>query len=145
MARLPNRDRPLQTVVLVGVYSLATAYLNWAFCLVSFALVVPFVARRNPKTDTRVLVASAYLGLGTVWHGGLSGSAPLILATPGNPLLAPATGAAAIDRLLPVTETLFIPFNLIYLIIIGAMSLVTVAALHPRQNAHALTPSKASR
>ena len=44
LARLPNRDRPLQAVVLVGVYSLVTAYLNWAFCLVASALFVPFVA-----------------------------------------------------------------------------------------------------
>ena len=145
LARLPNRDRPLQAVVLVGIYSLVTAYLNWAFCLVASALFVPFVARRNPKTDIRVLVASAYLGLGTVWHGGLSGSAPLILATPGNPLLAPATGAPVIDRLLPVTETLFVPFNLIYLVIIGAVSLVTVVALHPRRNAQTLTPEQAEQ
>ena len=145
LARLPNRDRPLQAVVLVGAYSLVTAYLNWAFCLVASALFVPFVARQNPKTDIRILVASAYLGLGTVWHGGLSGSAPLILATPGNPLLAPATGASVIDRLLPVTETLFVPFNLIYLVIIGAVSLVTVAALHPRRNARTLTPEQAEQ
>ncbi|MEE8130663.1 MAG: TIGR00366 family protein, partial [Vicinamibacterales bacterium] len=115
------------------------------FCLVASDLFVPFVARRNPKTDIRVLVASAYLGLGTVWHGGLSGSAPLILATPGNPLLAPATGAPVIDRLLPVTETLFVPFNLIYLVIIGAVSLVTVVALHPRRNARTLTPEQAEQ
>ena len=145
LANLPNRDRPLQAVVLVGIYSLVTAYLNWAFCLVASALFVPFVARRNPKADIRVLVASAYLGLGTVWHGGLSGSAPLILATPGNPLLAPATGAPVIDRLLPVTETLFVPFNLIYLVIVGAVSLVTVVALHPRRNAQTLTPEQAEQ
>ena len=120
-----------------------TAYLNWAFCLVASALFVPFVARRNQKAVIRVLIASAYLGMGTVWHGGLSGSAPLILATPGNPLLEPAAGAPVIDRLLPVTEMLFIPFNLIYLIIIGAVSLLTVAALHPRRNARTLTPEQA--
>ena len=145
LANVPNRDRPLQAVVLVGIYSLVTAYLNWAFCLVASALFVPFVARRNPKADIRVLVASAYLGLGTVWHGGLSGSAPLILATPGNPLLAPATGAPVIDRLLPVTETLFVPFNLIYLVIIGAVSLATVVALHPRRNAQTLSPEQAEQ
>ena len=145
LANVPNRDRPLQAVVLVGIYSLVTAYLNWAFCLVASALFVPFVARRNPKADIRVLVASAYLGLGTVWHGGLSGSAPLILATPGNPLLAPATGAPVIDRLLPVTETLFVPFNLIYLVVVGAVSLVTVVALHPRRNAQTLTPEQAEQ
>ena len=145
LATMPNPDRPLQAVVLVGMCSLLTAYLNWAFCLVASALFVPFVARRNPKADIRVLIASAYLGLGTVWHGGLSGSAPLILATPGNPLLEPATGLPVIDRLLPVTETLFLPFNLIYLVVVGAASLVTLTLLHPRRNARVLTLAQAEQ
>ena len=92
LARVPNPEKPVQAVALAAIFSLVTAYLNWAFCLVSCALFVPFLCRRNPLTDIRVLVTACYLGLGTVWHGGLSGSAPLILATPGNPLLSPATG-----------------------------------------------------
>ena len=99
LARLPDPERPLQAILLTGVFSLVTGYLNWALCLVACALFVPFVCRRNPRVDARVLVAAAYLGLGTVWHGGFSGSAPLILATPGNPLLEPASGPAVVDRL----------------------------------------------
>ena len=145
LARLPNPERPLQAVVLVALYALVTGYLNWALSIVASALFVPFVCRRNPKADVRVLIVSAYLGLGTVWHGGLSGSAPLILATPGNPLLEPATGPPVIDRLLPVTETLFIPFNLIYLLVIGAVALLTVVALHPRSNPHTLSREQIDR
>ena len=145
LASIPDRERPLQAVVLVGLYSLVTAYLNWAFCLVASALFVPFVARRNPNTDIRILIASAYLGMGTVWHGGLSGSAPLILATPGNPLMEPTTGASVIDRLLPVTETLFVPFNLIFLCVIGAVGILTVVALHPRRNPRVLTSDEVER
>ena len=96
LARLPNPSRPLQAIVLMGAFSMITAYVNWALSLVASALFVPFIARHNPKVDIRVMIAAAYLGLGTVWHGGLSGSAPLILATPGNPLLEPATGAPVI-------------------------------------------------
>jgi len=139
LAKLPNEERPLQAVALVAIYSLFTAYINWAFCLIASAMFVPFVARKNPKTDIRVLIASAYLGMGTVWHGGLSGSAPLILATPGNPLVEPSIGNPIVDRLLPVTETLFIPFNLIYLVLIGTVGLITVLAIHPRQNVRTLT------
>ena len=122
-----------------------TAYLNWALSVVASALFVPFLARSNPKTDIRVLIAAAYLGIGTVWHGGLSGSAPLILATPGNPLLEPAGGEPVIDRLLPVTESLFIPFNLIYLAIIFAVALTTVVILHPRQNPQTLSDEAIER
>jgi short-chain fatty acids transporter len=139
LARLPDPERPVQAVVLAGVVSIATAYLNWALCLVACALFAPFLFRRNPRADVRVLIAASYLGLGTVWHGGLSGSAPLILATPGNPLLAPASGPPLVDRVVPVTETLFAPFNLAYLAAIAVVSLICVAALHPRRGAVTLS------
>ncbi len=134
VASIPDPERPTQAVLLAGLFSLVTGYVNWALCLAACALFVPFVCRRNPRADIRVVVAAAYLGLGTVWHGGLSGSAPLILATPGNPLLDPANGAAVVDRLYPVTETLFNTFNLAYLFVIAAVGLAMVVALHPREN-----------
>ena len=139
LAAVPDPARPVQAVVLAGCFSLATAYLNWALCLVACALFVPFVCRRNPRVDVRVLVAASYIGLGTVWHGGFSGSAPLILATPGNPLLEPSVGPPVVSRLFPVTETLFNPFNLVYLLVIGAVGLGTAAALHPRRDPVRLT------
>ena len=118
LAALPDPQRPVQAVILAGLFSLVTGYLNWALCLVACALFVPFLCRRNPNTDVRVMIAAAYLGLGTVWHCGLSGSAPLILATPGNPILAPESGSPIVDRIYPVTETLFAPFNLVFLVVI---------------------------
>ena len=139
LARTPNPEKPLHAIALAAGFSLATAYLNWAFCLVASALFVPFVCKHNPKTDIRVLIAAAYLGLGTVWHCGLSGSAPLILATPGNPLIAPASGQPVVGRLIPVTETLFASFNLGYMVVIAAVGVVAVLALHPRRGAVTLT------
>jgi len=138
LAGVPNANRPAQAVALVGLFSLVTGYLNWALCIVGSALLVPFVCRRNPRVDVRVLVASAYLGIGTVWHGGLSGSAPLIMATPGNPLVAPGVGEPVIDRVVPVSETLFTSFNLVYVVVIGVVSLLAIVALHPRRNAMTL-------
>ena len=134
LASLPNPERPLQAVALAALFSMGTAYLNWALCLVACALFVPFVCRRNPRVDIRVLIAASYLGLGTVWHGGLSGSAPLILATPGNPLLEPESGAAVADRLYPVTETLFATFNLLYLVVIAIVPFLAILVLHPKRD-----------
>ena len=145
LAGLPDPSRPLQAIVLIGTYSMVTGYVNWALSVVASALFVPFVARRNPRADIRVLIAGAYLGLGTVWHGGLSGSAPLILATPGNPLIAPATGAPVIDRLVPVTESLFNSFNLTYVVVIFIVALATVVALHPRGVPKTLTDEQIDR
>ena len=145
LACLPDRNKPVQAIALIGAYALVTGYLNWALSVVASALFVPFVARRNPKADIRVIIAAAYLGICTIWHGGLSGSAPLILATPGNPLLAPASGEPVIDRVLPVTETLFIPFNLVFIAILGAVALATVMLLHPRRNVQTLTSDQIDR
>jgi len=142
LAGLPDPERPVQAIALAAAFSLVTAYLNWALCLVACALFVPFICRRNPRVDIRVLIAASYIGLGTVWHCGLSGSAPLILATPGNPLLEPGTGAPVVTRLYPVTETLFNPFNLAYMLAIGAAGFGMAVALHPRRDAVTLTPEQ---
>ncbi|MEE3329703.1 MAG: TIGR00366 family protein, partial [Myxococcota bacterium] len=142
LASIPNPDRPVQAVVLAGVFSLVTGYLNWALCLVACALFVPFLCRRNPNTDIRVMIAGAYLGLGTVWHGGLSGSAPLIFATPGNPLLLPGSGEPIVSRLYPVTETLFHPFNFLVIGCVAVVALVVVSLLHPRRDIRTMTPEQ---
>jgi short-chain fatty acids transporter len=142
LSGLPNPDRPAQAVVVMALYSMITGYFNWALSLVASALFVPFLCRKNPKTDVRLLAVAAYLGQGTVWHGGLSGSAPLILATPGNPLIAPAGGAPVLDRLIPVTETIFAPFNLMYLLVVAATGLITLTLLHPRKDVVTLSPEQ---
>lgn len=143
LSSLPNPEKPTQALLLAGIFSLITGYLNWALCLVSCALFTPFILQKNPKVDVRVLICASYIGLGTVWHGGLSGSAPLILATPDNPLLVATGGATAVvDRLYPVTETLFNPFNLAFLVVIGLVGLVTTCLLHPKENIRTLSPEE---
>ncbi len=140
LASRPDAARPVQGVLLLGMFSIVVAYFNWAASVVASALFLPFVARRNPKADIRLLIAAGYLGLGTVWHGGLSGSAPLIMATAGNPITTAAAGTEPlVDRLLPVTETLFNSFNLLYLVLVSATALFMVAVLHPREQARTLT------
>ena len=139
LASLPNPSKPVQALVLAGMFSLVMGYLNWAVCLVSCALFTPFILRGNPNVDVRLLICASYLGIGTVWHGGLSGSAPLILATPGNPLINPSSGAPIVDRLYPVTETLYNNFNLVFICILGAVALATTCLLHPRSGARTLS------
>ena len=134
LASRPNPEHPVQAVILLGIYSMIIAYFNWAASVVASALFVPFIARRNRRADVRLMIAAAYLGMGTVWHGGLSGSAPLILATPGNPLVSPSTGSPVIDRVYPITETLFIPFNLTYLVVVSIVGLGMLMLLHPRKH-----------
>lgn len=141
LSRLPDPARPVQAVVLMGFFSMGTAWLNWALSLVASALFVPFVLRANPRADVRVVMAAAYLGLGTVWHGGLSGSAPLIMATPGNPLLA----GGVLERLYPITETLLIGWNLGPIALVGAAALLTLCLLHPTGHARTVDPQTLNR
>ena len=127
LSRLPDPHRPQQAIVLMATFSVVTGYLNWAVNLVLCATFVPIVAARNPKTDFRLLVASAYLGLGAIWHAGLSGSAPLISATPDSFLIK----QGILQAPLPITETLFAPFNLLYVLLMGVFVVLVARALHP--------------
>lgn len=93
-----------QAIILVTVISLMASWLNWGFGLVVGALFAKALARRI-KVDYRLLVASAYSGF-VVWHGGLSGSIPLTIATPGH-------FSAAQIGIIPTSDTIFAGFNLL--------------------------------
>ncbi|MDU2063459.1 MAG: TIGR00366 family protein [Sporomusaceae bacterium] len=95
---------PVQGVMLVAFMSAFCSAINWGFGLVVGALFAKEVARRIAGSDYRLLIASAYIGFLT-WHGGLSGSVPLVAATKGNPM-------EATIGLVPITQTLFTPYNI---------------------------------
>ena len=71
-----------KAILLVTFISLLASWLNWGFGLVIGALFAKAIAKHT-KVDYRLLVASAYSGF-VVWHGGLSGSIPLTVATDGH-------------------------------------------------------------
>lgn len=95
---------PAQAVILVTIVALIGCFINYGFGLVVGALFAVHVAKRVPTVDYRVLIASAYSGM-LIWHGGFSASIPLTIATPGHFL-------EDIMGIVPVTETLFSPFNI---------------------------------
>lgn len=90
-------------IILVTVVSLVASWLNWGFGLVVGALFAKALARRI-RVDYRLLVASAYAGF-VVWHGGLAGSIPLTIATPGH-FMADSIGVVS------TSSTIFSFFNL---------------------------------
>lgn len=91
-------------VVLVALVAMGSSLLNWGFSLIVSAILAREVARRMPAADYRALGASAFLGLGTVWAQGLSGSAALQMARVSSmpPRLAEIVGGP-----IPLTETIF--------------------------------------
>jgi len=95
-----------QAVVVVTLAALTASFLNWGLGLVIGGLVCREIIKTVPTANFRLLVAAAYSGF-IVWHGGLSGSIPLLIATPGN------FSETYIGGLIPVSQTLFSPFNLL--------------------------------
>ena len=79
VADIPRRDR--SAVAMVALFAMLSAWLNWGFSLIFSAILAKEVARRRPGTDYRALGAAAFMGLGSIWAQGLSGSAALLMAT----------------------------------------------------------------
>jgi short-chain fatty acids transporter len=110
---------PGQGVMLVTFAACVACAINWGFGLVVGAMFAREVARRLPQSDYRLLIASAYIGFLT-WHGGLSGSVPLIAATKGNPMEKLAGGV------IPISDTLLTNYNIaVTLALIVTLPLLT--------------------
>jgi len=91
-------------VVLVSLAAMFTSLLNWGFSLIFSAILAREVARRVSSADYRALGAASFLGLGTVWAQGLSGSAALQVASISS---MPPALARIVGGRIPLTETIF--------------------------------------
>ena len=74
---------PRNAVALVAFFAMTSSSFNWGFSLIFSAVLAKEVARRVAGVDYRALAAASFLGIGSVWAQGLSGSAALQMATPG--------------------------------------------------------------
>jgi short-chain fatty acids transporter len=125
LAWLASRPRtPRQSILLVALSSMLLALIHWGISIVGSAVLVRELGRRRSGADYRLLVAAAYLGMGTTWHAGLSASAPLLVATPGH-FLESEIG------IIPVSETIFTPFNLILVATVVLLFSILTPLLHP--------------
>jgi short-chain fatty acids transporter len=108
LARIPKSPR--SAVAFVAAVAMLASYLNWAFSLVFAAILAREVARNVPKADYRALGAMAFLGLGTVWAQGLSGSAALQVASASSsppPVQDVIKAAGHASGLIPLSDTIF--------------------------------------
>jgi short-chain fatty acids transporter len=125
----------------MALFSTLSAWLSWGLSIIGSAILALFIVRRNPKVDYRLLVASAYLGLGCTWHAGLTGSATLMMASPGNALVKSATAEGWITGPISTGTTIFHPFNLILTIIVIVVVTFLVAKMHPSpENTYVVEP-----
>jgi len=99
---------------LVAVVAVIAGLINWGLGLIVGAIFALEVGRQgylnNRKFHYPLLVAAGYAGL-AVWHGGLSGSAPLLVATKGH-FLAKEIG------IIPVARTLGSTLNITMIIVL---------------------------
>jgi short-chain fatty acids transporter len=138
IARWPKRTPA--AAGLVALIACVTGLIQWGLGAVVAAFVVREIAHgaaeEGRPMDIPVLGAAAYAGL-AIWHGGLSGSAPLKAAES-------AQFTQGATRAIPVNETLFSPLNLIVtgglLVLLPLMCI----ALAPREAAVPKMPSSRS-
>ncbi len=107
---------PAAAVATVAVVAMLTAWINWGFSLIFSAVLAREVARRVKDTDYRALAASSFLGLGTVWAQGLSGSAVLFMASSGSipDAIKKIVGGSGT---IPVTKTAFLWQSLLSVVV----------------------------
>jgi short-chain fatty acids transporter len=108
-------------VLLVAGTTMIISFFNWGLGLIFGAILARKVAEaaqlRNFKINYPLVGASGYVGL-MIWHGGISGSAPLKVAENGHlaSLMAGVSDHNIIGQLpdfIPFSDTVFSTFNLV--------------------------------
>jgi len=118
---------PVRAVITVTLVAGICCWLQWGFGLIVGGLLALEMTKKIKNVDFSLLIAGAYAGF-VIWHQGLSGSIPLAIASPGN-------AANYIEKLtnmvVPISKTVFAPWNLIPALIIIVTVPFVLAMAHP--------------
>ena len=119
---------PASAISLTVVVGMLASWLNWGLGLVTAALLAREIAKRV-RVDFGWLVAAAYTGF-VISTEGLSGSICLSQATHGSALniVEKVTG-----KLLPLSQTVFTPFNLIPIAVLFVVLPIVFRFLAPTE------------
>ena len=103
---------PRNAVALVAFFAMTSSWFNWGFSLIFSAVLAKEVARRVEGVDYRALAAASFLGIGSIWAQGLSGSAALQMASQGalQPQIRDivAAGGVVPGGIIPLRDTIFL-------------------------------------
>lgn len=127
ISKLPKT--PVGAIALVSFVSALACWINWGFGLIVGVIFAKEIARKLDNVDYRLLIASAYSGF-IVWHGGLSGSIPLALATEGIALEEATRGV--IKEAIPISQTIFSIHNLLISAAVIISLVVVNSLMHPK-------------
>ncbi len=129
IAGLPRTARG--ATAMVAFFAMATSWVNWGFSLIFSAMLAKETARRRPEADYRALAASSFLGLGSIWAQGLSGSAALQMTTGGGTIPESvrevvARGGLVPGGMIPLRSTIFLWQSFVCVAVEIAVVLVVV-------------------
>lgn len=123
-----------QALLLVTTFAIVTGWLHWGFGLVASALLAREVGRalaaRGIKVHYALLGTGAYTSM-LLWHAGLTASAPLLMNTEKN-FVSEVLGVSGPAAKVPLTETIFAPYNLAACAVLAIVVPPLVLAMHPR-------------
>jgi short-chain fatty acids transporter len=136
IARIPRGTRSASA--LVALVACLAGLVHWGLAAVAGALLARELARsaaaRGGLLHYPILGAAAYSGL-LVWHGGLSGSAPLKAAERGH-------FAESISGVVPLSTTLFGQLNLVVMALLLVLLPALFWAMTPGGTGTALPPPR---
>jgi short-chain fatty acids transporter len=126
-SRLPNTR--VQVVIVAVLCGAIVAYLNWGLSIALSPVIATLFAREAERKGIEIdflFLLATLAGVGSIWQFGLSGSAPLLVATPGH-FLEKTTGV------MPLSTTIWSPAALILVVTFTAAVMVVGIVLMPNK------------
>jgi len=128
LASIPKNSK--QAVYFVALISVAVSIVHWGLSLVLGALLAREVGKslkkRNMAFEYGLIGAAAYLGQMT-WHGGMSASVGLLIATPGH-FLEKQIG------IIPIADYMLNPMNIAVTIGVLVFPPIFAWMIHPKDD-----------
>lgn len=115
---------PTQAYFIVSFVTAIISWAVWSVGLIAGAFMAKEVAKRVKGVHYPLLVAAGYSGF-LIFQKGITGSIPLMMASPPNPVLAQFP-------VIPVSETIFTPWNLFLAVVLGLIvQPLLLSRMHP--------------
>ena len=132
LARLSALPKtPSQALLVVTSFAVVSGWVHWGFGLIASALLARAVGRsfraRGIPLHYPLLGTGAYTAM-LLWHAGLTASAPLLMNTQKN-FVSDVLGEKGAK--VPLTETIFAPYNLLACAVLIVIVPLLVTAMHP--------------
>ena len=127
LAGVPKK--PTTAVAFVTIVAAICNFINWGFGLIIGALLAKEVAKKLKGVDYRLIIAAAYSGF-VIWHSGISGSIPLGMTALGADGAVANTGGS-VTEVVPASQTIFSPWNLIMVAAVVLVVAVVNMFMHP--------------